>query len=190
MGFLQSLKNPDSSETISIDGLAEEEEQGSDVDAFERMYKSGAHEEKEAAPSPSISSGPRGKVFVGVVLPREADSGENVFKLCQDEECVEGGRLGTWGVASSSSSDYSEPQIDEKNYFLRESDVTALIKKQGWTLDKPLAAQMEESVVKNLPEPVLIVKKMGSGGKLGKGKVILNPKEKRRHYGNLLDKYS
>ena len=191
--FLQSLKNPDSSETISIgafaeDAAAEEKELGPDVDAFKKMFKSGAHEEQK--PAPSISSGPRGKVFVGVVLPREAESGENVFKLCQNEECVEGGRLGTFGVASSSSGDYSEPQIDEKNYFLRESDVTALIKKQGWTLGKPLVARMEESVVDNLPEPVVIVKQMGNGGKLGKGKVILNPKEKRHNYGNLLDKYS
>ena len=138
-------------------------------------------------------SRPRVKIFVGVVLPREAPSGINAFELCQEGKCVEGGKLGTFGAASSSH-DYSgsKPRIDETNYFLRETDVTDLVKKQGWTLEKSLVARMKSSVVESLPEPVVIVKQVGKGGKIkmGQGKIILNPKENSRHYGNLINKYS
>ena len=102
--------------------------------------------------------------------------------------------MGTFGAAGSKGSDYSgsetAPHIDEKNYYLRETDVTDLVEKQGWSLEKPLVARMTSSVVENLPEPVVIVKQMGKGGKVGQGKIILNPKENRRHYGNLINKYS
>ena len=48
---------------------------------------------------------------------------------------------------------------------------------------------MIDSVVKNLPQPVVIVKQKGADGKLGKGRVILSPKKQPAEYGDLLDKY-
>ena len=60
---------------------------------------------------------------------------------------------------------------------LRETDVTDLVKKEGWT-------GRETSLA------VIIVAQMGKGGKMGREEIILNPKEKRRHYGDLLKKYS
>ena len=98
--------------------------------------------------------------------------------------------MGTFGAVRSSG-DYSgsKARIDKKNYFLRESDVTDLVKKQGWT-PKKVVARMTSSVVGKLPEPVIIVKQMGKEGKMDQGKVFLNPKEKRGHYGDLLDTYS
>ena len=72
--------------------------------------------------------------------------------------------------------------------LLREKDVTDLVEKQGWTgWESYLVARMTRSVVENLPEPVIIVERMG---KMGRSKIILNPKENRRHYGDLLEKYS
>ena len=72
----------------------------------------------------------------------------------------------------------------------RETDVTDLVKKERWTgRETSLVARMTSSVVKNLPEPVIILEQMGKGGKMGREKIILNPKEKRRHYGDLLKKY-
>ena len=65
--------------------------------------------------------------------------------------------------------------------LLRETDVTDLVEKEGWTgLEKSLTARMKSSVVKNLPEPVVIV---------GQSEIFLNPKENRRNYGDLLEKY-
>ena len=64
-----------------------------------------------------------------------------------------------------------------------------MVKKQGWSLEKPLVARMTNSVVENLPEPVVIVRQIDKSGKHGQGKITLNPKENRRHYGNLLDKF-
>ena len=64
------------------------------------------------------------QVHVGVVIPQNAPSGFSEFALCQGTECVEGGKLGTFGAASSSAgSHYSgfRPHIDKKNYFLREA---------------------------------------------------------------------
>ena len=139
--------------------------------------------------------GPLATVSVGVVLPRVAPSGINTFELCQDGKCVEAGRLGTFGVraTSNSSNDYqitAPTQIDEKNYFLRDTDVTAVVDKQGWTLTKPFEARMTSSVVGNLPDPVVIVKKLGEEGKPEMEEASLSPKENPRRYGNLIKKYS
>ena len=71
---------------------------------------------------------------------------------------------------------------------LRETDVTDLVKKQGWNgREKSLVARLTSNAVKNLPEPVVIVEQMG---KMGRARIILNPKENRRSYGDLLEKYS
>ena len=117
-------------------------------------------------------------------------SGFNTFDLCQEEKCVEGGKFSTFGGVSLSGEDYSGSiDVDKKNYFINEEDVTDVVKKQNWVLEKPLKAKMTDSVLKNLPEPVVIVKEKGEGGKMSKGKVILSPKKKRAEYGNLLDEY-
>ena len=134
--------------------------------------------------------GPLVRVSVGVVLPRVAPSGINIFELCQDGKCVEAGRLGTFGVRAASNSSNEPPQINEKNYFLRDTDVTAVVDKQGWTLTKPFEARMTSSVVGNLPDPVVIVKKLDDKGNAEMEEASLNPKENPRHYGNLLKKYS
>ena len=138
---------------------------------------------------------PLARVSVGLVLPLVAPSGMNTFELCQDGKCVEAGRLGTFGAPSKSNSsgnDYQEsepPPIDEKNYFLRDTDVTAVVDEQGWTLKKPLEARMTSSVLDNLPDPVVIVKQLSKEGKVEKASLYLSPKEYPRRYGNLLKKY-
>ena len=103
---------------------------------------------------------------------------------------MEAGRLGTFGVRAASNSSNEPPQINEKNYFLRDTDVTAVVDKQGWTLTKPFEARMTSSVVGNLPDPVVIVKKLDDKGNAKMEEASLNPKENPRHYGNLLKKYS
>ena len=80
--------------------------------------------------------------------------------------------------------------------------VTDLMIEQGWSFKKPLVAKMTGSDMSgggstakekywylNLPEPVVILE-WKVGRDVLKRQVILSPKEKRRNYGNLLDKYS
>ena len=120
------------------------------------------------------------KVLVGVVLPHVAPSGVSTFELCQDGECVKAGQVSTFGSTTKQADKPSEQQIDENNYYIAETEVTAVMDKQGWTVEKDLEAKMTYSMVGNLPQPVVIVP--------GR-RVILSPKEKRSHYGNLLDGY-
>ena len=37
---------------------------------------------------------------------------------------------------------------------------------------------------------IVILKELGKGGKIVQSKVVLSPKEKRSHYGDLLEEYS
>ena len=129
------------------------------------------------------------KVVVGVVMPRDAPSGVSTFDLCQGGKCVEAGNVGTFGSTTKPFYNYKS-RIDDKNFHLMETDVTDIVDKQGWTLKKPFVAKMTRTMVGNLPRPVVILMEMGKGGKMINGKVTLSPGEKRRHYGNLLQKYS
>ena len=107
-----------------------------------------------------------------------------IIELCQDGKCVEAARVGTFGAP-----DYQEPPpIDDKNYFLRDTDVTAVVYEQGWTLEKTLEARLTTSVLDNLPEPVVIVKELGREGNMDmeKDTIVINPQENSRSYGNLL----
>ena len=104
---------------------------------------------------------------VGVVMPKEAPTGINTFELCQEGKCVEAGTLGTFGAPSKSrfeAENSGSPQIDDKKYFLRDTDVTAVVNKQGWSLKKPFVARMTKSVVGNLPDPVVIYHQLGKKG--------------------------
>ena len=135
------------------------------------------------------------RVSVGLVLPKAPPTGINTFDLCQDGKCVEAGRLGTFG-APIKGADYQgsePPQIDKENYFLRDTDVTAVVDKQGWSLKKPFETKMKKSVVPNLnlPPPVVIIHKLGKDGNPDTEKkiLILSEKEKEK-YGNLIEGYS
>ena len=122
-------------------------------------------------------------------MPHQAPSGDSTFDLCQGEKCVEAGKVSTFGSTTEPVDNPPEKKIDAKKFYLAETEVTAVISKQDWTLAKPLVAKMTKSMVGNLPQPVVIVQELGKGGMKVGGKVILSPKENRRRYGNLLDKY-
>ena len=102
---------------------------------------------------------------------------------------MEGGEVDTFGSTTKRVYNH-ESQIDDKKFHLMETDVTDIVAKQGWTLKKPFVAKMTRTMVGNLPRPVVILMEMGKGGKMINGKVTLSPGEERRHYGNLLQKYS
>ena len=129
------------------------------------------------------------KVFVGVVLPKKATSGENVFSLCQEDKCVkDAGEVSTFG---GEESEIPVPEnVDGKEFYISEIDVTSVMEREGLSFLKPLEAKITSSAVPNLPDPVVITKKIGKSAKGDKGTVIFPTKDKRQRYGNLLDKYS
>ena len=135
-------------------------------------------------------------------MPMTMGSGFHYFEVCQKEKCVEGGRFSTFGGPGW---DGSKSPINKKNHYLREEDITDVIKKQGLSLKSLVVRRTNSSrsvlttsqqkrrkmvPVKNLPEPVILVEQKGLDGEWRKHRVILNPKVKRSYYGDLLDKYS
>ena len=76
--------------------------------------------------------------------------------------------------------------IDKNKYFVRDTDVTDVVAKQGWSLNKPLEARMKKSVVPNLPKPVMMFKHLGKDGEIDKTEVTPNPDEDPSQYGDLL----
>ena len=123
-------------------------------------------------------------------MPFEAPSGGSTFDLCQGGKCVKAGAIWSFGATTDPVDSPSGTQIDDNSFYLAQSDVTAVIAGQDWTLEKLLVAKMTKSMVGNLPQPVVIVQELGKGGMKAGGKVILNPEEKRTRYGNLLEEYS
>ena len=150
--------------------------------------------------------------FVGVVLPKSGHSGNHFYDLCQGEDCVKAGDISVFG-GDDPQDKYVTLQggVNDDDFYLHRSTaggragVTDLMIEQGWSFKKPLVAKMTGSdmsgggsTVKekywylNLPEPVVILEwKVGRNldRDVLKRQFILSPKEKRRNYGNLLDKY-
>ena len=94
--------------------------------------------------------------------------------------------------------------VNDDNFYIAGGragggEVTDVMIDQGWSFKKPLVAKMtgsdmgsrvmEKYWYLNLPEPVVILE-WKVGRDVLKRQVILSPKEKRRNYGNLLDKYN
>ena len=93
------------------------------------------------------------------------------------------------GDATDHSELSSQEVLDGKRFYIVETDATEVMEKKGWSFQKPLGTKMTSSnLSSNLPEPVVIIKKIGK--KDNQGKVIFPPKDKQKRYGNLLDEYS
>ena len=135
------------------------------------------------------------KVYVAVVMKRLAPSGSHFFNLCQDGKCVRGGRYGTFGGRAGDWPKLKPGEVvDDKKFLIYEDDVSHVLRDQGWSFLKPLEAKMTTNLIKNLPEPVVIIKTFEPEER-GRRKVVevklkFNSNEKRERYGNLLDKYS
>ena len=104
------------------------------------------------------------RASAGVVIPIRAPTGFNRLNICQNNTCVDGGRLATFGGAPESSNDYEwlRPSlIDDKYYRLVEADVTDVVAKQGWKLSEPFVVTMMNDTWGKLPDPVFIEKRLG-----------------------------
>ena len=130
------------------------------------------------------------KVYVGVVMPRAESSGVYAFNLCQNDDCVKSGKVSTFGDTGLHTELQPGKVVDKKKFHIVEVGVTDVMVKEGWSFKKPLEAKMIDKVMKNLPEPVVIIKKLGKGRKVISSEVKFSPKEKPERYGNLVNEYS
>ena len=130
------------------------------------------------------------KIYVGVVMPEVGPTGTNEFNLCQGNKCVKGGRVGSFGGTKEDTEIQSNEVVDDKKFKIVEVDVTEVMETEEWSFKKPLEAKMTSTVESNLPAPVVIIKKLDKDGKVISNDVEFSPNEKRKRYGNLLNKYS
>ena len=82
-----------------------------------------------------------------------------------------------------------EEVIDDKKFKMIEEDVSDVMGEQYWSMKEDLKANITNTMVENLPKPVIIFKKLAKGAKLVERQVIVSPEESNKRYGNLLDKY-
>ena len=124
----------------------------------------------------------KAQIFIGVVTPKMMPSGFTTFDLCLARTCVEAGKLAFFGSKDANST--APPKVNSNTYKLSDMDVTKVVLEQGWKADDDLQAVLTNTLVEDLPHPVVIHKFTGPGKvKLPKGKT-------RRDYGDLLDDYS
>ena len=116
------------------------------------------------------------KVFVGVVLPKEGSIGANEFSLCQEERCVEdAGEVSTFGGGTEDVEISSQEVLGQKKFYVIETDVTSVMEKEGWSIQKTLKAKMSgNNLPSNLPDPVVIIKKIGKLDSIGASLFVLN----------------
>ena len=82
--------------------------------------------------------------------------------------------------------------VNKENSYLRDTDVTDVVAKQGWSLKKPLVVKMTKSVGKNLPEPVMMYNHLGKDGDIDQNKssIALNPNADPSRYGDLIEGFT
>ena len=136
------------------------------------------------------------KVTVGVVLPKQSRTGLNTFDICQEEKCVEGGSVASFGDSSragnagNAGSDYQASgsgSVDDDN-TIKELDVTDVVAEQGFSLDKPIEVKIKSGVADNMLDPVTMFRKLGKDGGIAKDltEIFTNPGTDPSQYGNLL----
>lgn len=124
----------------------------------------------------------RTRIFIGVVTPKMMPSGFTTFDLCLAGRCVEAGKVASFGSRNSSS---TSQEVDSSSHKLTEYDVTDLVAEQSWDVDDELQAVLTSSLVRGLPEPVIIRRFRGQPGEvqMPRGQTLTD-------YGDLLDNYS
>ena len=124
-------------------------------------------------------------VYVGVVLPRRSPSALHRFSLCHGGRCVPAGEVATFGMGMDEMP--SKGAVTTATHIIMEEEVTEVMKKQGWYMDKDLEAKMTTKLGDSMPTPIIIKKYIG---KEGKGEVSLGHNQNIRDYGDLLASYN
>ena len=116
------------------------------------------------------------RVIVGVIMPQLIKSDIHTYEICQDEECVPGGSVSTFGYKEDID---TEKKVSKKTHVILYDEITDLVKSIRWTADK-MEARMTTNLVTGMPQPLVIVRSNE------KESVLLPPKQRREDYGDLL----
>ena len=150
------------------------------------------------------------RFFVGGVIPKMAGSGSTLFQLFQDKKQAKtmkdgespskekkwifGGSFDTFGRSSPQPVDLlgkgrsARRKADSKNAVITELEVTNVLVAEDWSPDKPLIARLLSGILKDVPQPLVIVKELRSDLWVPV-LVTLNPSESIDNYGDLLVPY-
>ena len=150
------------------------------------------------------------RFFVGGVIPKMAGSGSTLFQLFQDKKQAKtmkdgespskekkwifGGSFDTFGRSSPQPVNLlgkgrsARRKADSKNAVITELEVTNVLVEEDWSPDKPLIARLLSGILKDVPQPLVIVKELRSDLWVPV-LVTLNPSESIDNYGDLLVPY-
>ena len=132
---------------------------------------------------------------VGAVLPKMAPSGRTLYQLCQKKKCTRAGQFGTFGM------EFSEPvnlldmsglgkwRVTSKTHFIVELEVTIILNQEQWSSEEPLVARLSYGVLKDVPQPLVVIKQLQSDNVFVPMIVNLHPKENVDNYGDLVQSY-
>jgi len=131
------------------------------------------------------------KVFVGGVLPKMVGSGSTLFQLHQDEKWIDAGSFFTFGRRFSRSVNllrrrsWVRHAVDSTTHYIAELEVTNVLIEEGWSAEEPLVARLVSGVLRNVPQPLVIVKELHNDIWIPTT-VNLHPAERADSYGDLL----
>ena len=150
------------------------------------------------------------RFFVGGVIPKMAASGSTLFQLFQEKKQAKtmkdsessskekkwifGGSFDTFGRSSPQQVDLirkgrsARRKADSKNAVITELEVTNVLVAEDWSPDKPLIARLFSGILKDVPQPLVIVRELRSDLWVPV-LVTLNPSESIANYGDLLVPY-
>ena len=102
--------------------------------------------------------------------------------------------MDTFGIDTPQSVDLrvvGQHKVNSTTHYVAESEVTNLLIDQGWfpSLEEPLVARFLEGVLKNVPQPCVIIKTLNNNGAFVHTKVTLHPDETPSNYGDLINTY-
>ena len=134
------------------------------------------------------------KVFVGGVLPKMVSSGSTLFQLHQDEKWIDAGSFFTFGRRFSRSVNllrrrsWVRHAVDSTTHYIAELEVTNVLIEEGWSAEEPLVARLVSGVLRNVPQPLVIVKELHNDIWIPTT-VNLHPAERADSYGDLLSTF-
>ena len=138
-----------------------------------------------------------------------ADSGSTLFQVFQEKKqakkkiyggiegknWIYGGSFDTFGRSSPQPVDLlgkgrsARRKAESKNAFIAELEVTNVLVAEDWSPDKPLVARLFSGILKEVPQPLVIVKELRKD-RWVPTIVTINPEESVSNYGDLLKSYT
>ena len=132
---------------------------------------------------------------VGAVLPKMGPSGTTSFQLCQNKECIHAGQFATFGMDFSESINLLDMpglggwRVNSTTHYIAESEVTNVLIEEKWSPEDPLVARLFYGVIKDVPQPCVIIKELQDDNVYVPMTVNLHPEENVDNYGDLVHSY-